>query len=127
MRACWYRCRVPLHNASSGCCCQSAGVAAGGGCGMSMAVWTLGPDGDDIDAVAKKKARAWLPPKTYVVIWGLCWRIVFGLEHKSGKNLSSNILHFLHGPHGFSFLHSCSVPELVKVRKSAECRLNVGW
>ena len=55
MRACWYRCRVPLQNASSGCCCQSAGVAAGGGCGMSMAVWTLGPDGDDIDAVAKKR------------------------------------------------------------------------
>ena len=53
-RACWYRCRVPLQNTSSGCCCQSAGVAAGGGCGMSMAVWTLGPDGDDIDAVAKK-------------------------------------------------------------------------
>ena len=54
MRACWYRCRVPLQNTSSGCCCQSAGVAAGGGCGMSMAVWTLGPDGDDIDPVAKK-------------------------------------------------------------------------
>ena len=85
MRACWYRCRVPLQNASSGCCCQSAGVAAGGGCGMSMAVWTLGPDGDDIDAVAKKKARAWLPPKTDVLIWGLCWRIVFGFENKSEK------------------------------------------
>ena len=54
---------------------------------MSMAVWTLGPDGDDIDAVAKKKARAWLPPKTDVLIWGLCWRIVFGFDHKSEKSI----------------------------------------
>ena len=43
-------------SAAAGCCCQSAGagVAAGGGCKMSMAVWVPGHDGDYVYAVAKK-------------------------------------------------------------------------
>ena len=55
-----------------------AGVAAGGGCEMSTAVWALGPDGDYVCirllryvyAVANK-ASTWLPPSA---IWGLCRR-----------------------------------------------------
>ena len=37
-------------------------MAAGGGCGMSMAVWALGPDGDYVYAAARN-ASAWLPQK----------------------------------------------------------------
>jgi hypothetical protein len=42
-----------------------AGVAAGVGCEMSMAVWALGPDINYVDYVfaVAKKASAWLPHK----------------------------------------------------------------
>jgi hypothetical protein len=48
-------------------------VAAGGGCEMPMAVWALGPVGDHVYAVAQK-ASAWLLPKKYFAVWGLCRR-----------------------------------------------------
>ena len=34
---------------------MGAGVAARGGCEMSMGVWALGPDRDDVYAVAKNQ------------------------------------------------------------------------
>ena len=46
-----------------------AGVAAGVGCEMSMAVLALGPDGDYIFAVARK-ASACLPPKNILYYLG---------------------------------------------------------
>jgi len=48
-------------------------VAAGGGREMPMAVWALGPVGDHVYAVAQK-ASAWLLPKKYFAVWGLCRR-----------------------------------------------------
>lgn len=51
-------------------CSLGAGVAPGAGCGMSMAVWSLGPDRDDVYAV-EKKGSASLSPKTIFCYRGL--------------------------------------------------------
>ena len=47
-------------------------MAAGGGCGMSMAVWALGPDGDYVYAAARN-ASAWLPQKHIFCYLGLVY------------------------------------------------------
>ena len=44
------------------------GVAAGGGCEMSMAVWA-----DGGLRLCCRRASAWLK-KISCAIWGLCWR-----------------------------------------------------
>ena len=71
------RCRVHTTVQGQDClhlrnfCCQNAVCAMkfgswcgcrGGGCGISMAMWALGPGEDYVNAVAKT-ASAWLPPK----------------------------------------------------------------
>ena len=81
-------------------------VSLQGGCEMAMAVRALGPDGDSVDAVAKKAST--------ICIWGQCRRICFFVylcifiadigrngsdEDKHGERGNCNSIHSFQGDH----------------------------